>query len=162
MTYRRLFHYLLIVGIILLLGVWGLSAFREIKVIFQGQECSVVHGSLVVEIHETPRGIPGPRARALLPDGFHYQRAREVPPYRYAGRWRYQRSHSEVTWTPASTGPVPATPVVRYYPNHTYHVPLWALWLVYVGGAFAFCSFMEMRTAGGEEKKLAEEHASDR
>lgn len=154
MTYRRLFRHLVILGTVLLFAAWGLSVYRVFQITYRWQECNVKYGSVFLIIRERP-GIPlPPGARTVR---FNYWLQRPTPPvYRWAGQWSRQRSYTAFTVSPGTTGPVPTAPVVRYLPNHTYQVPLWALWLVYLGVAFAFCRFMEKRTGSGKEKELAE------
>lgn len=153
MTYRRLFRHLVILGTVLLFAAWGLSVYRVFQITCGWQECNVKYGSLFLIIRERP-GIPLPPGASTF--RFNYWLQRPAPPVSlWAGKWSHQRSYTEFPLAPGSTGQVPTAPVVRYLPNHTYQVPLWALWLVYLGVVFAFCRIMEKRSRSGREKELA-------
>ncbi len=157
MTYRKLFRYLSLGSLIVLLAVWGLSLGTKTTTSLGPLVVETIHGNLRLILLEKHKG-PFP------PNHFYpgwgklgrFTRTPQPPaPFRDSlGKWSYIRTEREKQLPFLRAGWV-TMPTPMLWREKTLLIPLWAPWLLFISCLFAFCRFMELRTGSGRERSLA-------
>ncbi|RYD40774.1 MAG: hypothetical protein EOP85_13700 [Verrucomicrobiaceae bacterium] len=136
MTYRRLFHRLLLASVLALFGAWWFSLRTEsgISAVVQPVHCNITLANAVIDFsYYSPTMWKTDRISCTLdePGPFPYQ------PLKALIRFRHVR-HSDYFGSEGST----------------LTIPIWVPWLLFNMAAFLFCFLMEKRSRSGKEKEL--------
>ncbi|RYD21118.1 MAG: hypothetical protein EOP88_12560 [Verrucomicrobiaceae bacterium] len=156
MTHRRLFLWLFTISTALLIMAWGVSLFRQpmALVFMPGREfsLSLCPGFLRLEVESEAWKITHGR-------GMIFTKSRTVSsPHLGVWVWNRESSTARKSISTHRTSPPLAITDVR---SHRISFPLWAPWLIFTGGTFVVCRWLEKRSAAGREKMLAESAALD-
>ncbi|RYD21110.1 MAG: hypothetical protein EOP88_12520 [Verrucomicrobiaceae bacterium] len=176
MTYRRLFLWLLLGSTLALAALWAWSCqgLAEVRVrqgpSYGSYRAGIWSGTLILRLSS-----PEPRPTN--------EEAQAVPLQSHFGLPSLDPDDWQVSWTPGHqllssfrnyprTGKLALQERLTHvmvklgmiYPRKSYQLdlPLWMAWLLMVGVAFAVTRWLESRSMGWQEKKLAEGDRVDR
>lgn len=156
MTWRKFHLLLLLTSTLLLPVVWGASLRNETGAYSQGLGIKTYLGTLELNANVQKEGSRSVYEGIAAKNSYYHASLAPSPWSRSFGMWHYKRTEKFIPYEMVRP-PGPQGRVI--WNHHTLLVPLWSVWLVFNGIAFAACRFLEKRTAAARERALAEKDA---
>lgn len=174
MTYRKLFLWLLTGSTLAVAALWTLSCWGLAEV-RAGNHTGYYHagiwsGTVILQLYSDEVRpteaeadavpflqnlfLPGMRSHNWDSDWTSSSGlSRRLYTYRRTGEFEVVKEFSPFVMPPRT---------FHYRAAYRLDLPLWVPWLLFVGGAFGACRWMEKRAGAVAEKKLAEQSEPDR